>query len=653
MLFSDLYLQNKWEQNAFSKILQSLDHIVPVYVSRQEYQVYSDPLVLNGKNDRFGDFYNLYLPIDLQNWELLELIRILREKFQLSSEPQKKLMSKIHLMTALILRNHEWKEWEKILKNLSDEYRLSQEFIKEVSEISLFSREVKDLIRRTKRQSGKRANPKLEWENDEKVLEKILCEELWKEFNLAFFYHWVNMLRLWMMTITKAEVQNLQNEDGTEKEWVTIRVSPEELDEKEQLLRDKIGIEKYKQELRQLRNEGDTKKITEKELEIANRILEVLHEYPHQNIKNWSFVNSIIENKEILCVGFSVIAHAFFDELQIKHCHLRIPCHSALAFISWGIWYYFDASTPKWTRCCELVENIDIKRTFYEEVSIGLLASMYINGSQMDENAWFKLESINSQESESYINLLDHFSDQYRVVYTFRAEQLRSKWDYFWAINQYIQAIKIDPFAPEIYRLAWITSFSAKEYSLAEILFKKELNLLLSWNNDSDLIVKCIQKYAFYCMVEKLYKPAIHYYWESLKIDPNDQKTQEDILYTIMFLIRDLKEKWDNPEVIVWCDELLKIKPDNVFAIESKAMAYTNMGEHKNAIFWYKKAEEFYPDEWLYIFWIGVLYADIWEYSLALKYLNRRLTMDCIEEERWEIIEIIKQIEDRLPNTEL
>ena len=41
--------------------------------------------------------------------------------------------------------------------------------------------------------------------------------------------------------------------------------------------------------------------------------------------------SGIVDNKEIYCVGFSLIGHAMLSELGIAHQGIDIPNHSALS----------------------------------------------------------------------------------------------------------------------------------------------------------------------------------------------------------------------------------------------------------------------------------------------------------------------------------
>ena len=39
----------------------------------------------------------------------------------------------------------------------------------------------------------------------------------------------------------------------------------------------------------------------------------------------------IVDNKEVQCIGFSLIAHVLLSELDISHQSLDIPAHSAIS----------------------------------------------------------------------------------------------------------------------------------------------------------------------------------------------------------------------------------------------------------------------------------------------------------------------------------
>gem|GEM_PF-1306582 len=103
-----------------------------------------------------------------------------------------------------------------------------------------------------------------------------------------------------MMTITQLEQEDLDfDTDG-----ISQHSDTDKLDEKERLLREKIGIDTFKQELKELRKKGHLEEIEKKEIEATNEIIRILHEYPYQMTEdNYGYQpKEILKRKEIYCV---------------------------------------------------------------------------------------------------------------------------------------------------------------------------------------------------------------------------------------------------------------------------------------------------------------------------------------------------------------
>jgi hypothetical protein len=152
-----------------------------------------------------------------------------------------------------------------------------------------------------------------------------------------------------LLTFTKNNLDYVKNEIIKTAKWVRrISVIKEKnLDSTERALRDKLGVNDLKNELKILRKWKNIKIIEEKEREIANKIINILYtEYPYQDtdLENGYQPSIILKTKQIYCVWFSLIWHSLLKELWIKHEWLDWLKHSALKLIIWWNDYLFDVT---------------------------------------------------------------------------------------------------------------------------------------------------------------------------------------------------------------------------------------------------------------------------------------------------------------------
>ncbi len=280
----NLVFSEQIQQSTFQEILASLDHISAEFVSREEFEGKRwEFLEASGERDKFWQFYTLFLPEDLQVWETLEIIDTLSQKFEITNyAPVENLLSYTKIAIWTILREKgltkgekvkedEQEKKEKILNDLLSRYKISDAFREKIRSHTIWvNTSSKDFIRAIREKRGENtksdevpASTRL-WETwDSHISEEILSHIFGNEFGLTFFRKWVNMLRLWMMTITQAEQEALKGKSKSLDDWekIVVRQDSETLDKEERLLREKIGIEELKADLDAARESGDGERI--------------------------------------------------------------------------------------------------------------------------------------------------------------------------------------------------------------------------------------------------------------------------------------------------------------------------------------------------------------------------------------------------------
>lgn len=290
-----------------------------------------------------------------------------------------------------------------------------------------------------------------------KNLDEQVLKEFWDHFDEAFFEKWIENLRQNMKTFTKKDYKEIKW-----KEWeIEIRVKEEDLDNEPRLLRDAIWIDKFKKELEELRKTWNSEKIDEKEIEASNVILKELYKFPYQLTKNryWYQPNKLNKYKEIFCVWFSLLWHAFLSELGIKHNWIDISWHSAINIEIWWDIYYFD-----WTFKDKIIKfsywksigiykeiyllNMDfnVKQFWYSgSIEKILLSQIYNNKWVFLDKIW-KIEEAIKMYNKS-IELNPYFSDSYNNLWF----SLKNIWKYEDAIDVYNNAIILNPIDVNIY----------------------------------------------------------------------------------------------------------------------------------------------------------------------------------------------------------
>ena len=400
---NQIYFQDEINFENFRLLLDSLNHVKPIYISREEYQNLSWEILQIKWKDKVGDFYDLYLPTDLKKAELLSLTILLTQKFKLKEYAHlENLISKVKLLVELITRELPDDEKESFLQemllagNVDDNlyYRI-------ISQKMLFS-PAKEILK------------SFEWEklSQEQLIQELL-NILESEFHLTFFRKWVNMLRLGMMTMTAGEIPNIRK-----KKWqIEINIPAAQLDKNERLLREKIAIEKLKKELDAARKTNNQKVIQSVELKVVNKIMYVLYEYPYQVTDDhfWFEPSKIIEHKEIYCTGMCILAHAFLTELWIEHYWLTIFEHSALEVVIWKKRYYFDVTTGDsviWMKNITQVwqmEKVSLKELEFPEIYFQRFSPEETLLSHIASNIWNRL--FNLEKYKQALVMFQHALD--------------------------------------------------------------------------------------------------------------------------------------------------------------------------------------------------------------------------------------------------
>jgi len=490
--------QEKLDYKIFQEILDILDGIETIFISRKEFNEKKWTFLEETTKDKFGMQYILYLPEDLKVNELPSIIYKVNKltfweelpEYASSNELKIKIVLAVNALLGELKKDAvSWKEAKRAIRNY---VRLYAQMFGEEEAQQLNKAEYREGVLNTRNID--------KFENYEKKLtfiqtleslgeleewiEKLVSEEVESHFLESFLEKWVDKLRLWMMTITQREQEALDfNKIKNKKHSET-----EMLDEKERLLREKIWIDDLKLELEEIRKTGDLEKINTKELEATNKILATLFEYPYQ-MTNQDYgyqPNSILRTKEIYCVWFSLIWHAFLSELWIKHNWLSIPEHSALEVIIWGQKHYFDGTASEKLLKIEYGEKIWV----YTKITVSKWKKAKsvearswdpekILFSAIYNNRWINLNDMGKhKEAHIMYSKAIESNTQEASAHFNKWNNLNEAWRFEEAILSYDTVIKLVPNEANVHYKRWNALYHLGKYEEAILSFDTVIKLV-------------------------------------------------------------------------------------------------------------------------------------------------------------------------------
>jgi len=336
------------DKTALNHMLETLDHIKAVFVSREKYNQYKKEWTIIEKMwevDAWSDYHSLYLPDDMLLGEQLFIIHLLNNTFDLTHD-QKWNQMVVDFVTNFYHHNIS----QDGMATYFEHYGYDNDLAKVLTACS------DSLYTILSHRGGARIDTA--WIQ--------LWKKLQNEFHLTFLRKWLATVRQWLEIMTQVEqkaliarcesknsgFEKVEHQDGTIEYYnqatsEIIIINKQYLDQEETKLRDKMQIDQRKQKLTSVRKTNNQQAINQQELEVTNYIIKTLYEsYPYQKVKqdNWYQLSRVRDMKELYCIWHSLLGHAFLSECGIAHQWLDIAEHSALSVQIGGEEYYFDAT---------------------------------------------------------------------------------------------------------------------------------------------------------------------------------------------------------------------------------------------------------------------------------------------------------------------
>lgn len=394
---------------------------------------------LNDENlikDYWNWKYILYIPKNLNSLQQVELLDRLSKILWIWNTEVEIIKQKIKINLEYILRhtinedsiwinNIRWldkKEKVWILDDKKEQIKteidrvknsfssfFNSDFIQSIQESKIDYKNAKLLLERL---SKTKNIVNFDWKVD--YIMNLFIQDIEESFCKVFVELWNNNLKNHLLTFTQKNREELENQPKKENDNIDYYdVDKKELDNTERNFKTSINFEKYKEELKQLRDNNQVSKYNQKAIEFANLLLNELRKYPYQNRTDWnSFAPwEVLENKSFFCNSYINLASKLFEEIWIENkSMLQNYSHIMLEVIIWNKKYIFDPTywseiinfttknnktsvylsyNPQEIEKIKNVENEeDINYYLSEETDKAILTWIFINQSHKYITSW-------------------------------------------------------------------------------------------------------------------------------------------------------------------------------------------------------------------------------------------------------------------------
>ncbi len=362
--------ENPVTQSFFAEWCRKNNHIELKVIERNEWEEKEN--ILEKRDDNKG---NLYIPKDLQLWEMVPIVEAIdKDTFIDKPERQDKAKEKlielgktfrdsgIYIAQRLDFIN----EGKEIAKEIAEEFYNYGELIingkksekdKTIEEIKLenlteeetnkidYFLAGEELFKSIKNRIDKKEID-IEIERQKtlnrffKVSEKAFRLQQRSETGNKFISKINKLIKKEVETpetelyssIFRRGMDMLQKDMPFDKLPESVKNNFLHWQKGETTLRQALQIDKLKTELDMIRQGGDKVLISNKERAIVNTIQEVISNFPRK--KGMNNPSEMIINQEINCVGASMLSGALMQEIGLNYLVGRVPKHSILFLIT-------------------------------------------------------------------------------------------------------------------------------------------------------------------------------------------------------------------------------------------------------------------------------------------------------------------------------
>ena len=594
------------DQEFFAERCKVHDNLCPYFLPREEREALEESQIL----EKWQDQLALFLPQDLQLWEIMDIIRkVDQDTFKRKAGKQNERADQLYklgwkfekagLYIANFFPSDDESQEAKLAQDLAQQFysygcSLQQKTRKSDAlhhNISLSEEEVSEVDQRL---LGKKAYTKRLarlWENPSKeqldgirkellttafkALKKDSSKEQWekpRELKKGPYYKFQEKVQSQILktiqmpetelytAIFRRGMENLISNMPAPWETRSLRGSfRKDLGFELINLTDALKLPTLKAELEKVRQTGDKSLISVKELEIAKRVQEKVSSFDYQEKSN--IPSQMVKTTKLNCLGAALLGGTFLEELDISYLAVDLPDHASTILItSDGKWYRqdFTSWTAKTKRnyteiTPEIVENKQ-ERIKLQEKKEGVLV---LNWNPYSHIIGQMLVYISSPEAAFH-----------SLIHSNQGSSFYDNHNFSMAEKKYKKSLQIQENNAKFYSRLAATLSALEKYEEAIDCYQKAIeldpNYALAYNNLGNTL-SALEKY----------EEAIDCYQKAIELDPNYIHAYNNLAATLSAL-----EKYE--DAIDCYQKAIGLDPNY-------AKAYYNLGE----VFWKLKK---YPE---------------------------------------------------------
>ena len=544
------------DQEFFAERCKVHDNLCPQFLPRKDRETLDEEQILQQRKGQL----TLFLPQDLQLWEMMEIIRkidhdTLKHKPEKQNERANQLLElgrkfeKSGLYFANFFPSDDKSEEAKLAQDLAQQfysYGCSLQQKTKNSDalprnISLSEEELSEVDQRL---LGKQAYEKRLarlWENPStdqlnamrkellttafKALKKDASKEEWeksRETKKGPYYKFQEKVQSQILRVIQTPETELYTaifRRGKEN-LISNMLAPKGDNHMRNFLRKNLGVDLpflktkltdalklpiLKSELEKVRKTGNKSLISAKELEIAKKVQEKVSSFDYQTMAN--IPSQMVETSKMNCLGSALLGGTFLEELDISYLAVDLPDHvSTILITSDGKWYRQDFTS--WTAKIkrnyteitpEIVEN-EQERIKLQEQKEGTLVLNWNPYSKISDH----LSIYISNPENTFQSLI--YNNQ-GAIFSNSKDTFKAKKNYKKSLQVQVNSVKAyNNLGADLWRL-WRYDEAIQYYKKA---IELDANYIYAYNNLGNTL-SALEKY----------EEAIDCYQKAIELDPN------------------------------------------------------------------------------------------------------------------------------------
>ena len=544
------------DQEFFAEWCKFHDNLCPQFLPRKDRETLDEEQILQQRKGQL----TLFLPQDLQLWEMMEIIRkidhdTLKHKPEKQNERANQLLElgrkfeKSGLYFANFFPSDDKSEEAKLAQDLAQQfysYGCSLQQKTKNSDalprnISLSEEELSEVDQRL---LGKQAYEKRLarlWENPStdqlnamrkellttafKALKRDSSKEEWeksRETKKGPYYKFQEKVQSQILRVIQTPETELYTaifRRGKEN-LISNMLAPKGVNHMRNFLRKNLGVDLpflktkltdalnlpiLKSELEEVRKTGNKSLISAKELEIAKKVQEKVSSFDYQTMAN--IPSQMVETSKMNCLGSALLGGTFLEELDISYLAVHLPDHvSTILITSDGKWYRqdFTSWTAKTKRnyteiTPEIVEN-EQERINLQEQREGALVLNWNPYSKISDH----LSIYISNPENTFQSLI--YNNQ-GAIFSNSKDTFKAKKNYKKSLQVQVNSVKAyNNLGADLWRL-WRYDEAIQYYKKA---IELDANYIYAYNNLGNTL-SALEKY----------EEATDCYQKAIELDPN------------------------------------------------------------------------------------------------------------------------------------